>query len=60
VHTDWPDGSAILGAPAMPIREFWRMAAAQTRLPEYANRLRAIEKHLESPQPHDDNPAESE
>jgi UDP-3-O-[3-hydroxymyristoyl] glucosamine N-acyltransferase len=33
-----------LGSPAMPIKEFWRMTAAQMKLPELVKRLKAIEK----------------
>ena len=51
VHTDWPAGSAIIGIPAMPMKEFWRIAASQKRLPEYAKRLRALEQAFEKRQP---------
>jgi UDP-3-O-[3-hydroxymyristoyl] glucosamine N-acyltransferase len=51
VHSDWPAGSQIIGSPAMPMKQFWRVAAAMGRLPEYAKRLRALEQQLEAMQP---------
>lgn len=53
VHGDWPPRSRVIGAPAMPMRQFWRVAAAQAKLPEYIKRLRAIEQKLETPHPPD-------
>ncbi|MCL5271638.1 MAG: UDP-3-O-(3-hydroxymyristoyl)glucosamine N-acyltransferase [bacterium] len=47
VHSDWPSGEVIQGAPAMPARAFWRVMAAQAKLPDYARRLRALEQKLE-------------
>ncbi len=55
VHTDIDAGAAVVGAPAMPMKEFWRMVAVQSRLPEMARRLKAVETRLtpapESPAP---------
>lgn len=54
VHSDWASGSAILGTPAMPMRQFWRVSAIQAKLPEYVKRLRALEKTVESLQANSD------
>jgi UDP-3-O-[3-hydroxymyristoyl] glucosamine N-acyltransferase len=51
VHTDWPEGSTIMGTPAMEMKAFWRVAAAEKKLPEYVKRLRAAERKLEQRQP---------
>ena len=32
VMNDQPDGAAVLGQPAIPVREFWRQLAAIRRL----------------------------
>lgn len=50
VHTDMLKPGIFIGSPAMPIKEFWRMTATQSRLPEFGRRLRALEQKLEAPE----------
>lgn len=49
VHRDVKDGEVVVGTPILPIKEFWRMTAAQERLPEMLKRLRALEQKIETP-----------
>lgn len=44
VHRDIKDGEVVLGTPVLPIKEYWRVAATQERLPEIVKRLRALEQ----------------
>jgi len=46
VHNDLPDDALVGGAPAIELRVFRRMVAVEPRLPEFARRLRAVEKRL--------------
>jgi UDP-3-O-[3-hydroxymyristoyl] glucosamine N-acyltransferase len=46
VHNDLPDDALVGGAPAIDLRVFRRMVAVEPRLPEFARRLRALEKRL--------------
>jgi UDP-3-O-[3-hydroxymyristoyl] glucosamine N-acyltransferase len=46
VHNDLPDDALVGGAPAIGLRVFRRMVAVEPRLPEFARRLRALEKRL--------------
>jgi UDP-3-O-[3-hydroxymyristoyl] glucosamine N-acyltransferase len=46
VHGDHPDGATLMGYPAIPMREFARVAAAQQRLPDLLKRVRELEKKL--------------
>jgi UDP-3-O-[3-hydroxymyristoyl] glucosamine N-acyltransferase len=46
VHKDLPDDALVGGAPAIDLRVFRRMVAVEPRLPEFARRLRALEKRL--------------
>jgi len=47
VYTDIPVGGMYVGAPATPVKEFWRMTAVQKKLPDLARRLRALEQKVE-------------
>ncbi len=47
VHTDLAAGAMVGGAPAMPIKEWGRAAAAYSRLPEMRKEIRALRKELE-------------
>ena len=47
VYKSFPAGSKIIGEPAMPHREYYKIMARFRRLPEIYDRLRDIEKKLE-------------
>lgn len=47
VHTDMPTPGVFQGSPPLPIKEFFRVAAASQRLPDALRRLRAVEQRLE-------------
>lgn len=46
VHGDWPDGAMLMGYPAIEMKSFARVAAAQQRLPELVRRVRQLEKQV--------------
>jgi UDP-3-O-[3-hydroxymyristoyl] glucosamine N-acyltransferase len=46
VTKDVPPGSFLLGAPAVPHKEFKKTVAAMHRLPEWLTRLRELEQQL--------------
>jgi UDP-3-O-[3-hydroxymyristoyl] glucosamine N-acyltransferase len=46
VPRDVPAGAKVLGAPAMPEREFKVMALTMTKLPDMHKDLRRVKKHL--------------
>lgn len=46
VMRDVPEGTKVLGAPAMEMSEAKRMMSAQARLPELRDRVRALEREL--------------
>ncbi len=48
VMQDIPDGETHAGLPAMPEREFWRMWATVTRLPEMRKKQKELEQQLRS------------
>jgi UDP-3-O-[3-hydroxymyristoyl] glucosamine N-acyltransferase len=48
VISDVEDGAVLLGAPAMPSRDFMRSTAVFIRLPELQRELRDLKKRLES------------
>ena len=47
VMYDVPDGSAMLGAPALPIRQEMQFIAIKQKLPEMKKQIRRLEKQLE-------------
>jgi UDP-3-O-[3-hydroxymyristoyl] glucosamine N-acyltransferase len=47
IAQDVPDGSIIGGNPAVDLRQARRIWTAQNKLPEYAQRLRALEQEIE-------------
>lgn len=51
VHRDVKDGEVVLGTPILPIKEYWRVAATQERLPEMMKRLKAVERKIEQAAP---------
>ena len=48
VTKDWPAGTALGGFPAIPANDWGRQVAALHSLPDYAKRLRLIERKLET------------
>ncbi|MFZ5443953.1 MAG: UDP-3-O-(3-hydroxymyristoyl)glucosamine N-acyltransferase [Myxococcota bacterium] len=48
VMSDVDDGAVLLGAPAMPSRDFMKSTAVFTRLPELQRELRDLKKRLEA------------
>ncbi|GMU58455.1 MAG: UDP-3-O-acylglucosamine N-acyltransferase [Myxococcaceae bacterium] len=48
VMHDVDDGATVLGAPAMPHKDFLRSAAVFARLPELSKELRELKKRLEA------------
>lgn len=48
VISDVDDGAVLLGAPAIPKGEFFRMAAVQRKLPELQRQLHALQKRLDA------------
>jgi UDP-3-O-[3-hydroxymyristoyl] glucosamine N-acyltransferase len=51
VHGDHPDGETLIGYPAVDLREFAKISAAQRHLPELLKRVRALEKKAEAGTP---------
>ena len=47
IHADVPAGERLLGTPARPITQAKRIMLAENHLPEFARRLRALERRLE-------------
>jgi UDP-3-O-[3-hydroxymyristoyl] glucosamine N-acyltransferase len=45
---DLEDGASVLGAPARPIKQFWKEQAALSKLPEALKEVRRLENELES------------
>jgi UDP-3-O-[3-hydroxymyristoyl] glucosamine N-acyltransferase len=48
VAKDLEPGASVLGAPARPIKQFWREQAALTKLPELLKQVRSLQNELES------------
>lgn len=48
VHSSIEKSGVYLGSPPLPIMEFWRMTAAQQRMPEALRRLKALEQKVEA------------
>jgi UDP-3-O-[3-hydroxymyristoyl] glucosamine N-acyltransferase len=48
VHGNHPDGARLMGYPAVEMREFARVAAAQQRLPGLLRRVGELEKKIEA------------
>lgn len=46
IHNDLEAGAIVLGSPAIPFKQFLRVAAAWNRLPEMQKSLREIQKQL--------------
>ena len=46
VISNIPDGSTLMGSPAMPLRDAMRNFVLQPKLPEMYRRLQALEKEL--------------
>lgn len=46
VHTNMPTPGVFQGSPPLPIKDFFRVAAASQRLPEALRRLRALEQKV--------------
>ena len=46
VISNTPDGSTLMGSPAMPLRDAMRSFVLQPKLPEMYRRLQALEKEL--------------
>ena len=46
VHDNQPRGAMIGGSPAIPMKKFARMVAAQSRLPEMVSELRRMRKEI--------------
>ncbi len=43
-----PAGQKLMGTPAIPKQEFFRVAALQRKLPEFFKRFEQLEKHIDS------------
>lgn len=46
IHNDIEPGAIVLGSPAIPFKQFLRVAAAWNRLPEMQKTLRQVQKQL--------------
>ncbi|NJN87712.1 MAG: UDP-3-O-(3-hydroxymyristoyl)glucosamine N-acyltransferase [Leptolyngbyaceae cyanobacterium SL_7_1] len=46
IHSDIAAGAIVLGSPAIPFKQFLRVAAAWNRLPEMQKTLRDVQKQL--------------
>ena len=51
IMKDIPAGEILAGAPAMPVKKFFQLAAMQAKLPEMRKQLKQMAKQLESQQP---------
>jgi len=55
IHRDIPDGTAVLGYPAIESRQFWRNLQNVGKIPDLLQRLRELERKLsEGESPEDD------
>ncbi len=46
VYHDLEEGTAVIGSPCMPVKQYWRIVALWRRLPEMARRLKSLEPRL--------------